>query len=340
MSNTGTVSDSESSGDSSVEVDNDSIHSQDQDDEVFEAAEDDGTMPSLGGPFSNSTPARQEAAVTEARPVVSYVVGPSGTPDVSWDAPAARGGRDIQGNGEPLLRGVTGSVLHPGHREVYPGSPISLYTRSMVEDSPLDDYERRRRAALAAAALYARILANDDRPPVVGSPHVHVESALKRVKFDRPNVVKGAKNVLLAKDGTNFLRSKEGTNIPKVRDGTHTKQSDSRLSSSDPSRDRKMKETVNAEEQDNVVQEKKQLTKLGKYNGISVPLETFLARYEKHSKFYNWSEKSRLFFLEDSLDGLAGNVLWDCKEQGTSEDLKQLLRNRFDCEDQDEQYLI
>ncbi len=130
---------------------------------------------------------------------------------VSWDAPAARGGRDIQGNGEPLLRGVTGGVLHPGHREVYPGSPISLYTRSMAEDSPLDDYERRRRAALAADALYARILANDDRPHVVGSPHVHEESALKRVKFDRPNVVKGARNVLLAKDGTNFLRSKEGT---------------------------------------------------------------------------------------------------------------------------------
>src|SRR6266568_6757973 len=106
MTNTGTVSGSESSGDSSVEVDNDSIHSQDQDEDVFEAAEDDGTIPSLCGPFLNSTPARQEAAVTEAGRVASYVVGPSGMPDVSWDAPAARGGRDIQGNGEPLLRGV------------------------------------------------------------------------------------------------------------------------------------------------------------------------------------------------------------------------------------------
>src|SRR6266496_1863028 len=133
MSNTGTeTSDQESSGDSSVEVeaDGDIIHS--QDDEVFEAAEDDGTMPSLGGPFSNSTPARQEAAVTEAGRVVSYVVGPSGTPDASWDAPAAIGGRDIQGNGEPLLRGVTGGGLPPGHREVYPSSPSSLYTRSMM----------------------------------------------------------------------------------------------------------------------------------------------------------------------------------------------------------------
>src|SRR6266496_5539772 len=101
MSNTGTeTSDQESSGGSSVEVERDeeSIHSQDQDDDVFEAAEDDGTKPSLGGPFSNSTPARQEAAVTEAGRVASYVVGPSGTPDVSWDAPAVRGGRDIQGN--------------------------------------------------------------------------------------------------------------------------------------------------------------------------------------------------------------------------------------------------
>src|SRR6266496_1475033 len=249
MSNTGTeTSDQESSGDSSVEVeaDGDIIHS--QDDEVFEAAEDDGTMPSLGGLFSNSTPARQEAAVTEVSRVDSYVVGPSGTPDVSWDVPAARGGRDIQGNGKPLLRGVTGSALHPGHREVYPGSPISLYTRSMAEDSPLDNYERRRLAALAADALYARILANDDRPPVVGSPHVHEESALKRVKFDRPNVVKGARNVLLAKDGTNFLRSKEGTNIPKIRDGT--KQSDSSVSSSDPTHDRKTTDGTNSDDED------------------------------------------------------------------------------------------
>ena len=52
MSNTGTVSDQESSGDSSGEVDMDSIYSQDDDiDDVFEAAEDDGTMPLLGGPF-------------------------------------------------------------------------------------------------------------------------------------------------------------------------------------------------------------------------------------------------------------------------------------------------
>src|SRR6266496_6447659 len=182
MSNTGTeTSDQESSGDSSVEAEQDMDDSQDE--EVFEAAEDDGTIHSLGGPFSNSTPARQEAAVTEARPVVSYIVGPSGTPDVSWDAPAARGGRDIQGNGEPLLRGVTGGGLPPGHQEVYPGSPGSLYTRSMVEDSPLDDYERRRRATLAADALYVCILAQDDRPSVVE------ESTLKRVKFDRPDVV-------------------------------------------------------------------------------------------------------------------------------------------------------
>src|SRR6266496_1774720 len=205
MSNTGTVSDQESSGDSSEEVDMDSIHSQDDDiDDVFEAAEDDGTIPSLCGPFTNSTPAVQEAAVTEARGVNSYVVGPSGTPDISWDAPAARGGRDIQGNGEPLLRRATGGGLPPGHREVYPGSPASLYTRSMVEDSPLDDYERRRRATLAADALYVCILAQDDRPSVVE------ESTLKRVKFDRPDVVKGARNVLLAKDGPNFLRIKEG----------------------------------------------------------------------------------------------------------------------------------
>src|SRR6266496_1030496 len=195
MSNTGTeTSDQESSGGSSGEIegDGDSIHSQDND-EVFEAAEDDGTMPSLGGPFSNSTPARQEAAVTEAIRVDSYVVGPSGPPDISWDAPAARGGRDIQGNGEPLLRGVTGGGFPPGHQEVYPGSPGSLYTRSRVMGSSLDDYERRRQATLAADALYARILAQDDRPFVVE------ESTLKRVKFDRPDIVRGAKNILLAR---------------------------------------------------------------------------------------------------------------------------------------------
>ncbi len=299
MSNTGTVSDQESSGDSSEEVDMDSIHSQDDDiDDVFEAAEDDGTIPSLSGPFTNSTPAGQEVAVTEARGVNSYVVGPSGTPDISWDAPAARGGRDIQLNGEPLSRGVTGGSLPPGHRGVYPGSPSSLYTRSMVMGSPLDDYERRRRATLAADALYARILAQEDGSFVVERPPQVDESALKRVKFDRPNAIKGTRNVLLARDGTSsarskegpsFLRNKDGKNVPKIKDAKE--QSDLRASSSEPDHDRSMTEQRDADEVDKPVQEKKQPTKLGKYNGISVPLETFLARFEKHSKFYSWTEK-------------------------------------------------
>jgi len=68
---------------------------------------------------------------------------------------------------------------------------------------------------------------------------------------------------------------------------------------------------------------------LDKYDGTSVPLETFLAKFHNCVRFNGWSVEERSAFLRDSLNGAASHVLWEISDSATDEDIIKLLRNRF-----------
>lgn len=68
--------------------------------------------------------------------------------------------------------------------------------------------------------------------------------------------------------------------------------------------------------------------KLGSYDG-STPLETFLAKFENCNGYYTWSARDRLFHLKSSLEGHAGQVLWEITVDSSETDITKLLRNRF-----------
>jgi len=69
--------------------------------------------------------------------------------------------------------------------------------------------------------------------------------------------------------------------------------------------------------------------KLEKFDGSSVPLETFLAKLENASVYNLWCERDKLVFLRDALTGDAGQVLWELPSDATSDDIITLLRTRF-----------
>jgi hypothetical protein len=77
--------------------------------------------------------------------------------------------------------------------------------------------------------------------------------------------------------------------------------------------------------------------RLGNYSGDKC-LETFLAKFENMSTYLNWSEKDRLFHLKASLDGPAGQVLWDMGSQSSVDDVIRLLRSRFGTDNQAERF--
>ena len=77
--------------------------------------------------------------------------------------------------------------------------------------------------------------------------------------------------------------------------------------------------------------------KLGTYNG-STCLDTFLAKFENCSEYLNWSVRDRLFHLKASLDGPAGQLLWNAPKDITVDRLIELLRNRFGTNNQAERY--
>ena len=73
--------------------------------------------------------------------------------------------------------------------------------------------------------------------------------------------------------------------------------------------------------------------KLGSYDGTSC-LETFLAKFRNISEYYSWSERDQLCHLRASLEGRAGQVLWDAGKHGTVTELIELLKNLFGTQDQ------
>jgi hypothetical protein len=78
-------------------------------------------------------------------------------------------------------------------------------------------------------------------------------------------------------------------------------------------------------------------TRLGMYRGDSC-LETFLAKFENMSVYMRWTEEDRLFHLQASLDGAAGQILWDAGPQPSTQSVIRLLRTRFGNEHQAERF--
>ena len=77
--------------------------------------------------------------------------------------------------------------------------------------------------------------------------------------------------------------------------------------------------------------------KLGTFDG-STNLETFLAKFDRCSAYYNWNEDDELFQLTTALQGVAGQVLWDLGKDVTARSLRKLLRCRFGEENQAERF--
>jgi len=77
--------------------------------------------------------------------------------------------------------------------------------------------------------------------------------------------------------------------------------------------------------------------RLGKYDGTTC-LDTFLARFDRCVKYMGWDAEDQQFNLSVSLDGAAGQILWDTEGCSTVEGTIQLLRNRFGNINQQERF--
>jgi len=77
--------------------------------------------------------------------------------------------------------------------------------------------------------------------------------------------------------------------------------------------------------------------RLGRYDGTTC-LETFLARFDRRVKYMGWDAEDQQFNLSVSLDGVAGQILWDTEACSTVEGTIQLLRNRFGNVNQQERF--
>ena len=78
--------------------------------------------------------------------------------------------------------------------------------------------------------------------------------------------------------------------------------------------------------------------KLGSYDGVAIALETHLSKLDNCASYYNWSARDRLCHIKASLEGPAGQVLWEISYDATELDVVKLLRNRFGNVNQMERY--
>ena len=81
----------------------------------------------------------------------------------------------------------------------------------------------------------------------------------------------------------------------------------------------------------------KPYVKLATYDGTKC-LETFLAKFDNMANYLKWSDADRLFHLKASLEGSAGQILWDMGPQTTFLGVVQILRARFGNELQAERF--
>ena len=77
--------------------------------------------------------------------------------------------------------------------------------------------------------------------------------------------------------------------------------------------------------------------KLGLFDGTSC-LETFFAKFDNCATYFHWDTEDQLFQLKASLEGPAGQILWDLGPDATVERIKRLLRCRFGNDNQAERF--
>jgi len=75
------------------------------------------------------------------------------------------------------------------------------------------------------------------------------------------------------------------------------------------------------------------------FAGQGASVESFLAKFESHAKYYKWSEQDRLFQLKNSLTGTAAQALWTGGENAVSAELIKLLHSRHGGKLQTERFL-
>jgi len=75
-------------------------------------------------------------------------------------------------------------------------------------------------------------------------------------------------------------------------------------------------------------QRRKPAAKLERYGGQGASVESFIAQFETHTKYFQWKEEDRVFQLKNSLTGTAAQALWTGGENATSAELIQLLHSR------------
>jgi hypothetical protein len=78
--------------------------------------------------------------------------------------------------------------------------------------------------------------------------------------------------------------------------------------------------------------------RLGSYDGNSIPLETHISKFENCAKYYGWNETDRLCHLRASLEGAAGQILWEVDDTVTEREVIETLRNRFGSHSQSERF--
>ena len=66
--------------------------------------------------------------------------------------------------------------------------------------------------------------------------------------------------------------------------------------------------------------------------------EDVLAKFGNCSDYYEWTEKEKLCHLRASLEGPAGQVLWDVGQQSSVDVVVRLLKNRFGSLNEEELY--
>ena len=79
------------------------------------------------------------------------------------------------------------------------------------------------------------------------------------------------------------------------------------------------------------------MLKLQHYDG-STSLDTFLLKFRQMARYLQWDDKDQFSHLCASLDGQAGQVLWELPTTATTADLERLLQTRFGTQMQAEQY--
>jgi len=73
-------------------------------------------------------------------------------------------------------------------------------------------------------------------------------------------------------------------------------------------------------------------------DGQGASVESFIAQFETHAKYFQWKEKDRVFQLKNSLTGTAAQALWTGGENATSAELIQLLHSRHGGKRQTERF--